>query len=183
MSRIGHMLLIPAALLALALPATAHASSTSAITDCAQDGDLDHHYSNSELRQARANLPSDLDEYSDCREVLSGAITAGSGRGGGHSGSAGHGNRHARAGHPRTHGVLHPRKRHFRVGGKIVDPSSSGLNPGTGAQSLPLPLLLALIAGGLLATAGGVMVLRRRFPALSNLSLPGVPLPRLLRRR
>ena len=51
------------------------------IRDCALDGRLDQKYSNSELRRAHNNLPADLDEYSDCRDVIAAAIKGGSDRG------------------------------------------------------------------------------------------------------
>jgi hypothetical protein len=43
--------------------------------DCADDGVLQGNYSASDLRKARADLPTDADEYSDCRDVLTRAIT------------------------------------------------------------------------------------------------------------
>ena len=76
------------------------------------------------------------------------------------------------------------------VGGKEIAPGDNGLfNLASAANGLPLPLLLALIAVGLLAVGGAVPMLRRRVPALagriplmSKLNLPRVRLPRLLRR-
>ena len=44
--------------------------------DCADDGALQGSYSASDLRKARNDLPTDADEYSDCRDVLSRAIAA-----------------------------------------------------------------------------------------------------------
>ena len=187
MIRVGHKLLIPAALLLLALPATAQGSAAAVVTDCARDGKLDRNYSDAELRQARDNLPSDLDEYSDCRDVITSAIGAstGGGRGGGKA-EPGHrgGAKSARSQRARSvRRAARPHKRRFRVGGKLVTPGSNGLfKPASSTQDLPLPLLLALVAGGLLALAGAVVILRRRVPALSNLSVPRVPLLRLRRR-
>jgi hypothetical protein len=43
--------------------------------DCADDDTLQGHYSISDLRKARSELPTDADEYSSCRDVLSRAIT------------------------------------------------------------------------------------------------------------
>jgi len=42
--------------------------------DCADDDQLQGNYSISDLRKARAELPTDADEYSSCRDVLSRAI-------------------------------------------------------------------------------------------------------------
>ena len=77
---VGHLILL-GALAALALPAPAFASPDQVISDCVRDGKLDRHYSNSELRRARNNLPADLDEYSDCRDVIAAAIKGGSDKG------------------------------------------------------------------------------------------------------
>jgi hypothetical protein len=59
--------------------------------DCADDGVLQGDYSASDLRKARSELPTDADEYSDCRDVLSRAIAnaTGSDSGGGWNPSAG----------------------------------------------------------------------------------------------
>ena len=83
MIRAIRHLLILSALLVLSLPAPAFASADQVIRDCARDGRLDHDYSNAELRRARDNLPADLDEYSDCRDVIANAIKGGSDLGGG----------------------------------------------------------------------------------------------------
>jgi hypothetical protein len=69
-------------LLALAaLPA--QASPTSVIRDCSEDGVLDGKYSPSELDGALEQLPSDLDEYTDCRAVIRRAQLGASGSRGG----------------------------------------------------------------------------------------------------
>src|SRR5918996_1831802 len=77
--------LLLAVLVALRPPAVARADSGKVIRDCANDGQLQGHYSNKELRQALKDLPADLDEYSDCREAIGAAI----GKGGGHKGGGG----------------------------------------------------------------------------------------------
>jgi hypothetical protein len=62
------------------------------IRDCAENGKLTHNYPPSLIRQARNSLPSDVDEYTDCRDLLSNALSSGSGSGdsgGGSSGSGG----------------------------------------------------------------------------------------------
>ena len=49
-------------------------------------------YTASELREARNELPTDIDEYSDCRDVLSRALNdsaSGEGSGGGAGGGGG----------------------------------------------------------------------------------------------
>jgi hypothetical protein len=70
---------------ALLLPSLAWATPPVKIQrDCADDGVLEGTYSASDLRKARDELPTDADEYSDCRDVLARAIAAkAAGSGGG----------------------------------------------------------------------------------------------------
>ena len=62
--------LVLIAVLALGLPAAAHASGAAVIRDCAADGKLNKTYSQKDLQSADKNLPSDIDEYTDCRSVI-----------------------------------------------------------------------------------------------------------------
>ena len=56
---------------------TAHAQGREDILrDCADDGILQESYSASKMRDARNNIPAELEEYSDCRDVLSRGISA-----------------------------------------------------------------------------------------------------------
>jgi hypothetical protein len=89
------------ALLAALLFAPAAARATPPLEiqrDCADDDVLQGNYSTSDLRRAREALPTDADEYSACRDVLSNAIAArttsskpggGTGSGSGSPGSSG----------------------------------------------------------------------------------------------
>jgi hypothetical protein len=202
-SRVSYRSILAVALIALTVPAAAQASGFDVIRDCARDGRLDGSYSNAELKEARDNLPSDLDEYSDCREVINGAITSGSDRGGGRdgggSGAGGSGGsggsgpggeaeraRDAAALDRLTDGRGKPE---LNVAGTNVKPGDNGLfDLASAANGLPLPLLLALIAILLSAAGAGVVVLSRRYPGLteripllSKISLPRVPIPGLRR--
>ena len=92
------------AILLLALtvwaPVTAAWAATSPETvrailrDCEDDGSLSGSYRPSELRDAVRNIGTDLDQYSDCRDVINAAVLravsrpAGSGGGGGGAGGA-----------------------------------------------------------------------------------------------
>ena len=69
--------------LALGAPAAAQASWQQVVRDCAQDGQLNKHYSQKDLQQAEKNLPSDIDEYTDCRQVIRSAMGGGNGDTGG----------------------------------------------------------------------------------------------------
>jgi hypothetical protein len=84
------------ATLLLVVPAARAADPTTVIKDCEDDSVLQGNYTLSELRQARSHLPSDIDEYSDCRDVLARAIavktsSSSSGSGGGGQGGGGGG--------------------------------------------------------------------------------------------
>jgi hypothetical protein len=201
-SRVSYRSILAVALIALCVPAAAQASGFDVIRDCARDGRLDGNYSNGELKEARDNLPSDLDEYSDCREVINGAITSGSDRGGGRdgggsgsgaggSGGSGPGGEGGRARDAAALDALTDRrgKPALNVAGKSVKPGDNGLfDLASATNGLPLPLLLALIALLLGAAAGGAVALSRRYPGLaeripllSKISLPRVPIPGLRR--
>ncbi len=74
-------------------PASAHAANGEAVLrDCNDNGKLDKKYSQSDYRDAIENIPTDLDEYTDCRDVIRraqlGLDNAGSGGGSGSSGGA-----------------------------------------------------------------------------------------------
>ena len=195
MIRAATRLLVLAVLAVLALPAAAMANP---VRDCNTDGDLDRRYSNAELRRAIDNLPTDLDEYSNCREILSGAISGGSDKGGNRPTAGADGSplspseQAARA----TDSSLleeitadpekHPPS--VVVGGQRVEPGSNGLfDLATASNDLPAPLLMALIALAIVATIGGIVALRERIPALarhpllSKLPTPSVSFPRFWR--
>jgi hypothetical protein len=189
LKRVIQQLLIIGALALLALPAPAFASADQAIRDCARDGKLDHKYSNSELRKARNNLPADLDEYSDCRDVIAAAIKGGSDRGLG-AGSPGigatdpAGETAAQAQDQSDLAALTSGKGpepNVDVGGTSLEPDSSGFfNVGGAANEVPLPLLLALILLSLFALASGLGALRERVPALASVPLLSkIPTPRV----
>jgi hypothetical protein len=208
-TRVPRHLLLLAALALLAFPAPAGATPFQVIKDCNEDGQLDRKYSNEELTKALDNLPSDIDEYSDCREVISAAITGGSdrganrGAGGGGDGSGGAGGGTAAPITPEEQAARAQDQADLQalttpdgrdkppaveVGGETVKPGSDGLfDLASESNSIPGPLLAALIALGILALVGGVVALRGRVPALARLPLlskiptPRVSLPRFRR--
>src|SRR5206468_12462515 len=78
---------------ALLPSASALASGSAVIRDCTDDGRLEGHYSQRDLRDALASIPSDVDEYTNCRDVIRRAAFNGAGGSGG--GGAGRGGRGA----------------------------------------------------------------------------------------
>jgi hypothetical protein len=198
-TRVVRHLLLLAAVAVLVAPAAADATPRQVIRDCGNDGTLDRKYSNSDLRKARDNLPTDLAEYSDCRDVISAAITGGSDKGGGR-GSPGQGVGGAGAADPGEQGARAADVAELQaltseaasgskdaepprvvVGDEPVEPGSNGLfDLASASNELPVPLLIALICLGLLALAGGSVALRERVPALGRIPvLNKIPTPRV----
>jgi hypothetical protein len=74
---------------ALLAPAVAHAGGSAVIRDCTDDGRLEGHYTQADLRDALNSIPTDVDEYTDCRDVIRrAAFSAGASGGGGKGGNS-----------------------------------------------------------------------------------------------
>ena len=99
MGRRHRLATIFAALLValLTVPAFAQASGEDVIRDCNDDGHIDGNYSQGDYQDAEDNIPGDVDQYSDCRDLINQAQADGSrgngsgagGTGGGSGGSGG----------------------------------------------------------------------------------------------
>jgi hypothetical protein len=154
-----------------AVPATAAASPEQIYEDC-QDGRLDRRYSDDDYRDALRDIPADLDEYTNCRELIRGAQQGarggGSGPGSNFDGAGGFGPLPAGQGGlplgPDSRpidpvGIATPDERkdleraRVRVPDRVAIPSNAGVSPGDHGADLPVPLivLLALTAVGSLA--------------------------------
>jgi hypothetical protein len=168
------------------------------IRDCAENGKLTHDYPPSLIRKARNSLPADVDEYTDCRDLLSTPSDGGGGSGdsgGGDSGAAGGGGSGAGGGGQSGGGSTGsgatkstappapPSAAELKalndaratgesvdVGGTPIMPGAAGMTTGAVDNGLPSTLLVALILLGLAVAAAGGPVLRRRFA--SGRSLP-----------
>src|SRR5262245_30352922 len=90
------MLAVVALTLLVAPPAEAW-TVNDVIRDCSKNGKLSHDYPPSLIRKARESLPADIDEYTDCRDLLSAPTSTGS-QGGDSSGGGGGGGGGATAG-------------------------------------------------------------------------------------
>jgi hypothetical protein len=164
MARAPRTCLVPlvlAALVGLVGAAPALGSAKDVIRDCSEDGVLNGHYSHGELAKALDKLPSDLDEYTDCRAVIRSAELRSAKKQ--NSGPAG-----ATAAPPtpdeqrkiddaaRSAGPV-------KVGGKTIRPGASGAAfkaAGLGTDLPPLVLaVLVAIAGATLAA--GTLAARR----------------------
>jgi len=81
-------------LVLLAPPAAAQSTRIKILRECSQDGRLTGDYTARQIRDARSNIPDDIDEYTDCRDVLTRALltrAGGGDSGGGGGGGAGGG--------------------------------------------------------------------------------------------
>jgi hypothetical protein len=203
----------------LALPAFAQASGEDVIRDCQDDGHVDGNYSQSEYQDAQDNMPSDVDQYSDCRDVIAQAQAGGTGSkgskggnsnsgggstssgGGGSTGSGGGSSSGSgstptdsrRGGSPKPYagnpalqtksGAYAPNQgdkaaydaaraqaaRGGSLPGGLAIPAAGEFRPAS-PNALPLPVVLALAAVGLLVLATSVLVARKRLPALNRVA-------------
>jgi len=165
--------------LLVAAPAAHAADRAEIIADCNADGDLDGNYTPSEIRDARNNIPTDIDQYSDCRDVLSRALggsgsgAVGGGGGGGDAlGGGGGGGGGGGSGEPLTPGTPDEQaaldsagqgaQGPVQVGSEQITPGTAGFADGAARNAIPPTLLAMLILLALAAVAAGVPSVRRR---------------------
>jgi hypothetical protein len=175
-------LLIAGVAVALVSPAAAQAATAEQIIrDCSQDGDFDRQYSQRDLRKAEGRLPTDVDEYTDCRDVINQAQIRDKGsRGGPGGGGNGSGPGGSVATSPEDAKALADAASNahkgdappLSVGGERVKPGGSGLlSTASSANELPLPLLIALLCVAAVSVGGGYAFMRRRFPEAGRAAL------------
>ena len=188
------VLIALALLSALLLPAAATADRRAIFAEC-EAGAIRQTHTSGELTDALRNIPTDLDEYYDCRDLIRRARLAAAGGGGG-AGADG-GSAPGSTGSPSTGapgvapattaaGLLEtasPAEQAavtkaiatggagaIDVGGRSVSPDSAGLSPAGAANVVPPPLITALMLLGLGLLAAGYqairsLVLARRAPS------------------
>ncbi|HWT22080.1 MAG TPA: hypothetical protein VN213_01100 [Solirubrobacteraceae bacterium] len=179
-------------LVLLLLPAPVSAATrTEILRDC-QDGSLSGTYTRAELRDARSNIPADIDQYSDCRDVLARALTApsatdggndgngdGSATGGGGSPTGGATPSNAGTGgsvptapsapvrpnNPTEEQALAEAAKEpepVTVGQRPVVPGASAFSPGVPQHALPSSLVVTLVLLAVAALGGAAPLVRRR---------------------
>jgi hypothetical protein len=179
--------------------ALADSTRTKILREC-QDGRLTGDYTSKQIRDALNNIPDDIDQYSDCRDVLRGALLnaagnsgggsdggggnnqgGGSGTGGGGNGGAGGGNGGAPL-TPSTDADRHALQDAATGGGRPLEVAGKRVTPGEGTlhNDLPTTLIVVLILLAVATVAALAPFVRRhtRIGALGPLLrrvLPGRP--------
>jgi hypothetical protein len=173
-------LLVLALALLVAAPAALADTRDDIIRDCNDDGRLAGDYTPSQIRDARKHIPADVDQYSDCRDVLTRAL-GGTGKhavndaGGGATGGGGSGGGTSGGGTAEPAAPLTPETPADQealagaaakggsdpvpVAGQDIVPASAGL---VRANPLPLSLVIALALLALAAAAAAGPTVRRR---------------------
>jgi hypothetical protein len=178
------------AVLLCAPAALADGTRTKILREC-QDGRLTGTYTSSQIRDALNNIPDDIDQYSDCRDVLrrallnqagasggngGGGITGGVG-GGGIGGSGGVGGGGSQPLTPSTDADRKALDQAAKSGAQPLQIAGRSVTPGEGVRnSLPTTLLVVLALLALAALAALLPSARR----LGRLSAIGPTLRRVL---
>ncbi|HET8755741.1 MAG TPA: hypothetical protein VFM58_07020 [Solirubrobacteraceae bacterium] len=177
------------ALLVGAPAALADSTRTKILREC-QEGRLTGDYTPSQIRDARNNIPDDIDQYSNCRDVLTrallaGAVDSGSGGNGGSGGSpgapgAGPGGGGGSGGEPLTPSTDADRQALEAAatgGGQPLEIAGRKVSPGVGSlrNDLPTTLIVALALLAVAAVGAIAPFARRGAGRLSALSrvIPG----------
>jgi hypothetical protein len=175
-----RLLTLSGLILLLAAPTASAGVREKILREC-QEGRITGDYTPGQLRDARKNIPTDIDEYSDCRDVLARAALSGrSGSGGGGGGATGGGGTAAPGGVLPGGGngeltyangkaeekdlvdALQTAPQGADVAGEHLVPGASGLAADAARHGLPTTLLTALVLLGLCALAAAAPAVRRR---------------------
>jgi len=175
--------LVLIAVLARGLPAAAHASGAAVIRDCAADGKLNKTYSQKDLQSADKNLPSDIDEYTDCRSVIRAAMHGGTGSLGAPPPGAILTESGAIAGSQHDVAALAAvqrasasgKSKPVEVGGEQITPGNAGLSGPlaglAGSSGMPASLVAAIVALLVLAIVTTYLAAREKFPVVRRAAL------------
>lgn len=171
------------AVLVLGLPAAAHASGNQVIRDCADDGQLSQKYSQKDLRDAYNNLPSDIDEYTDCRAVIRAAMAGGSGSNGAPppnglptpSGAIAASPADVAALNTLTARAVKGKAPVISIAGQKVVPGNAGLSGVfgglAGSNGMPTSLVVAIAALLILAVVTAYLAAREKVPLVRRVAL------------
>lgn len=149
---------------------SAYAAPIDVIRDCSEDGSLDRHYSQGDLSGALRQIPSDLDEYTDCRSVIRSAQLAGAHKGtkSATKSAAGRVDTATPPSADEQQKLSHATDQSgsVRIGGEPLAPGAKGAHLATTGlgTDLPTSMLVLVIGLGLGMFAGAVLAIQRRWP-------------------
>src|SRR4051812_42488039 len=158
------------AVLLTAAASPALAGTREKILQECQNGRLTGDYTAREIRDARNHIPTDIDQYSDCRDVLSRALAAKAGGGGGGGGGGTGGGAGGGGGGEGSGPLLTPSTpadnqaiqnaqtkggNPIKVGESAIAPGTAGLASGAPRTGLPAGVIAVLVLLGVAALAGG----------------------------
>jgi hypothetical protein len=165
-----RLLTLSGLILLLAAPTASAGVREKILREC-QDGRITGHYTPKQLRDARNHIPTDVDEYSDCRDVLAQAtLTGHGGRKSRHASNAPGGVQPSTGRAPltasdpvesQTLNNARLKSEALPVGDQSLIPGATGFNAAV-RHELPTPVLVALILLGLCASAATFASVRRR---------------------
>jgi hypothetical protein len=171
--RMVRLLTLSGLILLLAVPTASAGVREKILREC-QEGRITGDYTPGQLRDARKNIPTDIDEYSDCRDVLARAALAGRGGGGaGGGGSVAPGGVQPSGADDLSYAANKAEQDELAkalsdapegtvVGGDRIVPGASGLAVDAARHGLPTTLLTVVILLGLCALAVATPAVRRR---------------------
>jgi hypothetical protein len=199
--RLRNITIALAALLALAVTAPAawalDGNYRHVIRECYDTGSLQGgNYTRAALKEARAKLPSDIKEYSDCEDLINAALAAShrrNGSGGAGGGGGGFVPPPANPQFSTPSGAVASSQQDLNALKRETDPKTRSsappqisladgkLTPSTGgllnaakradANTVPLPLILAIAGLAALALVALLAVLRRSWPQTRRAAL------------
>jgi hypothetical protein len=173
-----RLLTLSGLILLLAAPTASAGVREKILREC-QEGRITGDYTPGQLRDARKNIPTDIDEYSDCRDVLARAALSGRSGSGGSGGTGGGGTAapggvlpgggngeltyaNGKAEEKDLVDALQTAPQGADVAGEHLVPGASGLAADAARHGLPTTLLTALVLLGLCALAAAAPAVRRR---------------------
>jgi hypothetical protein len=168
-----RLLTLSGLILLLAAPNASAGVREKILREC-QNGRITGNYTPGQLRDARRHIPTDLDEYSDCRDVLAraGLSSGGASGGGGGDGSAAPGGVQGSSSDELSYAAnqqeqdeltkaLSDAPQGADVAGEKIVPGASGLAVDAASHGLPTTLITALILLGLCLAAAMAPTVRR----------------------
>ena len=167
-----RLLTLSGLILLLAVPTASAGVREKILREC-QEGSITGDYTPGQLRDARKHIPTDIDEYSDCRDVL--AQAALTGRGGSTNGGVGsnapggvvpqNGRSPLTAADPGETAALDDarlKSDKVTIGDQSIVPGAAGFAANAERHGLPTAVLVVLILLGLCASAATFASVRRR---------------------